>query len=50
VDCLKKVVRDNELRDRFASAAARRAATEFSMERNVNRTEDLYTALLSEAV
>jgi len=50
VDCLKKVVRDDELRERFASAAADRAATEFSMERNVSRTEALYTSLLEEAV
>jgi glycosyltransferase involved in cell wall biosynthesis len=49
VDCLKKVVRDDELRNRLASAAARRAATEFSMERNVTRTEELYTSLLSKA-
>jgi glycosyltransferase involved in cell wall biosynthesis len=46
VECLRKVIRDAELRNRFADAAAHRAATEFSMERAVKRTEDLYTSLL----
>jgi L-malate glycosyltransferase len=46
VDCLKKVIRDQNLRNRFASAAAHRAATEFSIERAVKRTEALYTSLL----
>jgi glycosyltransferase involved in cell wall biosynthesis len=46
VECLRKVIRDEELRNRFATAAAQRAASEFSMERAVKRTEDLYTSLL----
>lgn len=46
VACLNKVVRDDELRNRLGHAAAERAATEFSIERAVKRTEALYTSLL----
>jgi glycosyltransferase involved in cell wall biosynthesis len=46
VECLKKVIRDENLRNRLASAAADRAVTEFSIERAVKRTEALYTSLL----
>jgi L-malate glycosyltransferase len=46
VDCLKRVIRDEEFRNRLATAAALRAATEFSIERAVKRTEALYTSLL----
>jgi len=46
IGCLKKVIRDENLRNRLASAAAHRAATEFSIERAVKRTEALYTSLL----
>jgi L-malate glycosyltransferase len=46
VECLRKVIRDEELRNRLASGAAHRAATEFSIERAVKRTEALYTSLL----
>ena len=46
VECLKKVIRDAELRNRLANAAADRAANEFSIERAVKRTQALYTSLL----
>jgi glycosyltransferase involved in cell wall biosynthesis len=46
VECLKKAIRDDDLRNRLASAAAHRAATEFSIGRAVTRTEALYTSLL----
>jgi len=46
VECLRKVVRDESLRNRLAAAAAHRAATEFSIDRAVQRTEELYASLL----
>jgi glycosyltransferase involved in cell wall biosynthesis len=47
VACLKRVIHDEPLRQRMADAAAHRAAHEFSIERAVQVTQDLYDSVLN---